>query len=123
MMRLTLGYLMVLLGALTGSAQQNQAGRQPFPPVPAAAQAQLQQVLLKWEQQSQAMKTLECQFMRWHYDNFAAPPNVAASKAEGIIKYASPDRGVFRTEQLVFSADSETPLQTASQSIWGILGM
>ena len=49
--------------------------------------------------------------MRWHYDNFAAPPNVAASKAEGIIKYASPDRGLFRTEQLVFFAGNDPQTQ------------
>ncbi len=111
MMRLTLVTLVVLLGSLTGSAQQNQAGQQPFPPVSAPAQAQLQQVLLKWETQSQAMKTLECRFMRWHYDNFAAPPNVAASKAEGIIKYASPDKGLFRTEELVFFSGNDPQTQ------------
>lgn len=102
MMRLTLVTLVVLLGSLTGSAQQNQAGQQPFPPVSPAAQANLQEVLLKWEQQSQSMKTLECRFMRWHYDNFAAPDNVPATKAGGIIKYASPDKGLFQTEELVF---------------------
>ena len=104
MMRLTIVTLVVMLGSLTCSAQQEQAGQQPFPPLSPAAKANLQQVLMKWEQQSQAMKTLECRFMRWHYDNFAAPANVPASKAEGIIKYASPDKGLFRTEQLVFFA-------------------
>ena len=53
------------------------------------------------------MKTLECRFMRWHYDNFAAPANVPASKAEGIIKYAAPDKGLFRAEQLVFYAGAD----------------
>ena len=104
MMRLTLVTFVVLFSSLTGFAQQNQAGQQPFPPLSEAAQAQLQIVLKKWETQSQAMKTLECRFMRWHYDNFAAPANVPASKAEGIIKYATPDKGLFRTEQLVFYA-------------------
>ena len=33
--------------------------------------------------------------------------NVPASKAEGIIKYASPDKGLFRTEQLVFFAGKD----------------
>ena len=107
MMRLTLVTLVVLLGSLTGTAQQNQAGQQPFPKLSEAAQAQLQQVLQKWEKQSQSMKTLECRFMRWHYDNFAAPANVPASKAEGIIKYAAPDKGLFRAEQLVFYAGAD----------------
>ncbi|MAI74168.1 MAG: TIGR03009 domain-containing protein [Rhodopirellula sp.] len=104
MKRLTLVTLVVLLGSLTGSAQQNAAEQQPFPPLTPQAKLQLQQVLLKWEKQSQTMKTLECRFMRWHYDNFAAPANVPASKAEGIIKYASPDKGLFCAEELVFFA-------------------
>ena len=116
MMRLTLVTLVIVLSSQTGSAQQNQAvanpnaanpntaAQQPFPPLSPAAQAQLQEVLEKWEQQSQSMKTLECRFLRWHYDHFAAPTNVPATKADGIIKYAEPDKGLFHTEQLVFFA-------------------
>ena len=102
MMRLALASWLVILGSLAGSAQQNQLGQQPFPTLSPEAKAQLQQVLKRWEQQSQSMKTLECQFNRWSYDNFAAPTNVPASKAAGIIKYASPDKGLFKTDQLVF---------------------
>lgn len=102
MMRLALASWLVILGSLAGSAQQNQLGQQPFPALSPEAKAQLQQVLKRWEQQSQSMQTLECQFNRWSYDNFAAPTNVPASKAAGIIKYASPDKGLFKTDQLVF---------------------
>ena len=48
MKRLTLVTLVVLLGSLTGSAQQNAAEQQPFPPLTPQAKLQLQQVLLKW---------------------------------------------------------------------------
>ena len=107
MMRLALATWLIFVGSTAAMAQQNQVGQQPFPALSVDAQTQLQQVLQKWEQQSQSMKTLECRFMRWHYDNFAAPQNVPASKAEGIIKYASPDKGLFRTEQLVFFAGKD----------------
>ena len=122
-MRLTLVTLVVLLGSLTGSAQQDPAGQQPFPPLSPQAKLQLQQVLVKWEKQSQAMKTLECRFMRWHYDNFAAPANVPASKAEGIIKYATPDKGLFCAEELVFFAgrdpQSQKPTYKAQNNQFG----
>ena len=74
----------------------------PFQPLEPAEMAQLQQLLQAWEQQSQGTKTLECRFKRWHYDMFAAPAGVHATKAEGIIKYAAPDKGLFRVDDLVF---------------------
>ena len=84
------------------NAVANQANRQPFPPLAPAAQAQLQKLLSDWEAQSQGTKTLECTFSRWHYDMFAAPAGVHATRADGVIKYASPDKGLFRVDRLVF---------------------
>ena len=89
-------------------ASQNQAAApsapagQPFPALSPAAQAQLQELLTNWEAQSKGTKTLECTFSRWHYDMFAAPPGVHATRADGEIKYASPDKGLFRVDRLVF---------------------
>lgn len=71
----------------------------PFPPLDAEAQARLHAMLQAWEKQSKGTKTLECQFQRWHYDLFAAPAGIHASKSVGVIKYASPDRGLFKVEQ------------------------
>lgn len=75
---------------------------QPFPPLPPAAQAQLQTLLKNWEQNSKGTKTLECKFTRWHFDMFAAPAGVHATRADGVIKYAAPDKGLFRVDRLVF---------------------
>ena len=85
-------------------ADQNRmnAPAPPFPPLGARELAHLQSVLKKWEAQSQGTKTLECSFKRWHFDGFAAPQNVHATFAEGVIKYAKPDRGLFRVDTLVF---------------------
>nr|WP_184309696.1 TIGR03009 domain-containing protein [Aporhodopirellula rubra] len=73
----------------------------PFPPLDAKSQAQLNAMLKAWETQSKGTKTLECKFQRWHYDLFAAPAGVHATKSTGVIKYASPDRGLFKVENLV----------------------
>ncbi|TWU60275.1 hypothetical protein Poly51_05500 [Rubripirellula tenax] len=87
------------------------APQQPFPPLSVEAQSQLQQVLLAWQKQSQGTKTLECKFTRWHFDMFAAPAGLHATRADGVLKYAAPDRGLFRVDQLVFFAgiDGDKP--------------
>ncbi len=84
--------------------QQADAGTatQPFPPLEPAALAQLQQILAAWEQQSKATKTLECTFQVWHFDTFAAPAGVHATKGDGVIRYAAPDKGLFRVDRKVF---------------------
>ncbi|WP_235908582.1 TIGR03009 domain-containing protein [Roseiconus nitratireducens] len=89
------------------SAQQPQtaapaAVKQPFDPLPAEKQAELDQILLKWQEQSQGTRTLECKFERWHYDLLAAPAGVHAHKAEGFVAYAKPDKGVFRVDNILF---------------------
>ena len=86
----------------TVSEQQSANNRAPFAPPSPAAQAQLQEVLQNWENQSKGTKTLELKFLRFHYDGQMAPSGVPATKAEGEIKYAAPDRGLIRVDQLVF---------------------
>ncbi|MGI9471037.1 MAG: TIGR03009 domain-containing protein [Rubripirellula sp.] len=87
---------------VAAQGKQPVAPAQPFPPLNANAHAQLQEVLAKWEAQSKGMKTLECKFARWHFDMFAAPVGVHATRADGVIKYAAPDKGLFKVERLVF---------------------
>jgi len=86
------------------AAVPNENVQQPFPPLDPAAQAQLERILQAWQHNSQGTKTLECKFQRWHYDLFAAPPGIHATKAEGVIRYAAPDKGKFKVENLVFFA-------------------
>jgi TIGR03009 family protein len=75
---------------------------QPFPPLTAAELAALQSTLTQWEQQSKGTKTLECKFTRWHFDMFAAPAGVHADRSDGVVKYAAPDKGLFRVDEKVF---------------------
>ena len=95
---------------------------QPFPALNAAAQAQLQTLLNNWEQQSKSMKTLECSFTRWHYDMFAAPQGQFASRADGVIKYAAPDKGLFRVDQIVFFSGFDANQQPILQPQPGQFG-
>jgi TIGR03009 family protein len=77
------------------------APQQPFQ-LNAAEAADLNALLLRWQAVSQATKTLECTFQRWHFDMFAAPAGIHATKSVGIVKYAAPDKGLFRVDQLMF---------------------
>ncbi len=79
----------------------NAVPQQPFQLKPEEIQ-ELNSLLLQWQTVSQSTKTLECTFQRWHFDQFAAPAGIHATKAGGLIKYASPDKGLFRVDQLMF---------------------
>ncbi len=59
-------------------------------------------ISVDWQKQSQGTKTLDCKFKRWHYDINGAGKNIHATKAEGVIRYAAPDKGLFRVDSLVF---------------------
>jgi len=84
------------------SSAASQSPQAPFQPLAPAEQARLNQFLMAWQQQSQATRTLDCKFKRWHYDVNGAAINVHASKAEGVIRYAAPDKGLFRVDDIVF---------------------
>lgn len=83
-----------------GEAQPPLAGA-PFV-LSGAEQAEMEQLLAAWEQQSNGTKRLETKFRRWHFDPLAAPAGVHATWAEGAIKYGAPDMGLFRVDQLKF---------------------
>jgi TIGR03009 family protein len=82
--------------------QQPPANAQPFPQLTQEEFTRLQKILAAWETQSKGTNTLECDFQVWHYDAFAAPPGVHATKGDGSIRYAAPDKGMFRVDRKVF---------------------
>jgi TIGR03009 family protein len=71
----------------------------------AAEQAQVDQLLLAWEQNSRNVKTFDTKFVRFEYDltfpvvDPKAPPGsqpLPNGKDQGVLKYAAPDKGLFR---------------------------
>lgn len=83
---------------------------QPVPP-PAqyqnspAEQAQVNQILILWQQKSQEVKTFDTKFVIFEYDLTFAPPAdprapasadpLPVSKSQGILKFAAPDKGLY----------------------------
>src|SRR5262245_28382568 len=59
-------------------------------------------VLTFWEKRSENTALFECKFQRWDYDPTFGPADRTKAKtyAEGIIKYAKPDKGLYRVEKL-----------------------
>jgi TIGR03009 family protein len=62
----------------------------------------LDQILLKWEKQSDKVKTFKCSFTRWEYDAAFGNPKESGQKSEGRgqIKYTAPDCGEYIVESL-----------------------
>ena len=76
---------------------------QPQPPKPPFTltpqeEAQVDRVLNLWEERNRAIQTFDCQFKRWIYDSVFGPANQAKFIETGVIKYAAPDKGLFRVE-------------------------
>ncbi|MEM9369374.1 MAG: TIGR03009 domain-containing protein [Planctomycetota bacterium] len=123
LIRLTtlIGVVLFLVGVMStdvmaqsgvAAASAEVAGASPFPPLSQAEQQRLQQLLLAWQTQSQSTKTLECEFRCWHYDMFAAPAGVHWKSSRGDVKYAAPDKGLFKvTSQFFFDGIKEAKPQ------------
>jgi TIGR03009 family protein len=62
----------------------------------------LDQILLKWEKQSDKVKTFKCTFTRWEYDAAFGNPKKSGEKSEGRgqIKYRAPDCGEYVIDSL-----------------------
>lgn len=60
-------------------------------------QAQVDRVLQVWEQRSALVKTFECRFTRFRYDAVFGNAQQPLQD-QGDLKYASPDKGLFRIE-------------------------
>ncbi|MCA9223771.1 MAG: TIGR03009 domain-containing protein [Planctomycetales bacterium] len=82
----------------------NQFSRQPAPPQPpfAPQSAEIQQfldrVLLAWEDRSSKIKTYRATFQRFEYDSIFGPKDTYKTYSEGVIQYATPDKGMFRVD-------------------------
>lgn len=65
-------------------------------------QARVDQVLQLWEKESQKIKTFRCPFERLEYDPvfLAGGEKTPVTKSRGQLKYAKPDKGLFRIDTI-----------------------
>jgi TIGR03009 family protein len=93
---------LVLLASATDSCTsvQNTPSTSPQPPFQLTHEEQqnVDHLLARWEQWNAGVKTFDCRFKRWVYDDVFGPPNQARFVELGSIKYAAPDRCLFRVD-------------------------
>ena len=100
---------------LAARAQQ-QPAQPPFRLSP-QEETQVDRVLHQWEQRNRNIKTFDCQFTRWLYDVVFGPANRPKFTDTGIIKYATPDRGMFRAE-MTKKNGKMVPIEDARAEHW-----
>jgi TIGR03009 family protein len=73
----------------------------PFGPLNPQHQNYLDKVLQIWEERTAKVNQFQCEFKRWEFDP-GTHPSAAKSIAAGIIKFAKPDKALFRVDKIVF---------------------
>ncbi len=92
--------------------------RTPFGQLTPPQQKYLDDILNYWEYRSNKVKTFRCTFLRWEYKpTFEKDPNIAWTVSEGVIKYAQPDKGMFRVDTI----KQLTPQQQGGQPAYQVL--
>jgi TIGR03009 family protein len=93
-------------GAAVANAAPIQTQNQPlappsFMPLSPADDANLNQLLGDWEKANSSIKTFKCTFTRLEYDpsTVGGNPNQASAVSNGELKYAPPDKGMFKVEK------------------------
>jgi len=104
---LTVAALSLLAGVASAQETQprvaaapQQAGRPPLSPAEAAA---LDRLLAAWEQRSSAVRTWACRFYKREYNAWSPAgengDRLAFSESSGELKYAAPDKGLYRVRE------------------------
>jgi TIGR03009 family protein len=77
-------------------------GPQQPPPLSPEQQAALDRLLAAWEARNAAVATWSCTFHKWEYNAWSPADGggerLAFSESTGEIKYAAPDKGLFRVK-------------------------
>jgi TIGR03009 family protein len=80
-----------------------QAGPQQPAPLSPEQQAALERLLAAWEARNAAVTTWSCTFHKWEYNAWSPADGggerLAFSESSGEIKYAAPDKGLFRVKE------------------------
>lgn len=98
------------------AARVQQAPSPPFMLSP-QEEAQVDRVLEQWEQQNRKIKTFDCRFKRWIYDVVFGPANQPKFVELGVIRFGTPDRGLFRLE-MSEKDGREVPIESARAEHW-----
>lgn len=86
-----------------GAAPQQRPPQPTVPQLSPEAAAALERLLTAWEARNAAVKTWSCDFYKWEYNAFGpvgpSGDRLAFAESTGEIKYAMPDKGLFRVKE------------------------
>ena len=66
-----------------------------------------------WEQRNRDVKTFDAGFRRWVYDTVFGRKDEPKFVDLGVIKYAAPDKGMFRVDTTTAKDGREVPIEDA----------
>lgn len=97
--------------------QQARGPARPFPELDQQHRQYIDQLLDIWQQSSAQVKQYTCDFQRWDYDptycNYREPNTnrlAAFSIAQGAVRFAAPDKGMFETSKVWdFNGEPDQP--------------
>lgn len=98
------------------AAQPPEQPQPPFTLTP-QEQAQVDRVLEMWEKRNLEIKTFDCRYKRWTYDTVFGKADQPKFVDLGAIKFASPDRGMFRADTTEKDG-RESPIEDARAEHW-----
>ncbi len=75
-----------------------QVAAAPFEPLTEVQQQYLDQVLDVWEKRTAEVQRYQCEFTRWEYEP-TMHPTAPTRIAKGVLKFAAPDKGLFRVDE------------------------
>ncbi|MFM8703492.1 MAG: hypothetical protein ACKOHG_06420, partial [Planctomycetia bacterium] len=91
------------VAAVPGQPMPQPAAPQQPAPLSPEQQAALDRLLAAWEARNAAVTTWSCTFHKWEYNAWspadASGERLAFAESTGELKYASPDKGLFRIKE------------------------
>ena len=113
----SLVWVVLLLSASSTRAHASKSESLPPFQMTADEEKNVNRVLDRWEHWNAQIKTFDCRFKRWNYEVAFGAPNQAKFIEIGTIKYASPDRGLFRLDST--EKDGKvSPIENARAEHW-----
>ena len=97
------GYGAATIAQQPAPPNQARPATQAFPQLTAQQQAALDQLLAAWETRNASVRTWSCGFHKWEYTAWSPTTGtgeqLAFAESSGEIKYAAPDKGLFRVKE------------------------
>ena len=107
-----------------GVRQPTSQGVQPpsFLPLSVKHQEYVQRVLLYWHNRTEKIDHYRSNFERWQFDTVYGPRNTFKSYSTGNIRFADPDKGLFKVEKVLTYQPANAQTKASYKEVPGTHG-